>query len=140
LTEGLAEAFAYGQLEEKRAKQLHANLVDDAKKRIKLVFDSWKKLTIMESGKKRHTFASAFALGVVPKEVGGKQVTYLGIKLAKAPGFQIHQPIEKKVEDLADDAVGYVRFCLEWARLVRLFRAPEQGSLLSDLGWTPSKE
>ena len=106
--------------------------------RLRHIYAEWKDL---KAGRVK-TFAAMWARGEVPPAAGPYRGLIDRKELRTPPGdsralrlAHIHKEVRKDIDDLITDALRYIRFVLEWPRLVRLFRSADQGSLHSDLGW-----
>lgn len=115
-----------------------------ALRRIEDVRRQWGALAIGD----RQTFASYWARGEVRRAFGPElfaeepELTWQGI----APGKDFEKPLSRLTQiselrpplnDLIDDAFGYIRWTLAWPRFVQIVRSARQGDFAADVSWRP---
>jgi hypothetical protein len=141
LPHAMREALNRGHLEDAAARNLKRQLIDSAVNRIEVVRQRWSDL---QNGDKR-SFASYWARGEVernfPREPFAQFTNSWWKGLASKPVTMFEdlpQPILIAVDKLADDAVTYVKWTLEWPTYVQIVRSVEQGTFVGDLTWQSS--
>jgi hypothetical protein len=115
-------------------------LVRSAMLRITEVRRQWADLT--DNGKE--TFASIWAKGTVHSYFPELEEQCLGIA---AKGIRLRQDLKRSTDlnyylhddflTLVDDALEYIEWTLNWPKIVQVVRSVEQGTVRTDMSWTP---
>ncbi|KPA19535.1 hypothetical protein MHK_000244 [Candidatus Magnetomorum sp. HK-1] len=106
--------------------------------RIREIHKQWSDLVIDENGKTIPSFASIWVRGQIPDKHGLKRGLLkkedCKINSDKIEFADLDNDFVQNVKNLITDSLNYIRFALAWPTFIRFFRAPEQGSLNSDIG------
>ena len=142
LPRAMREALQRGNFDDSAQAHLKKDLIQMAVQRIEIVRQRWTDLRTKDGTR---TFASYWATGEIEekfpenpfvkftndwwKGLGNKPLK----RLADLPA-----PILIAVQDLADDAIKYVEWTLQWPTYIQIVRSVEQGTFVGDLSWQPT--
>ena len=140
LAAALQDTLEKGHFLEGKRQELNEKLLKAALKRITEVRRQWAELT--EDGV--DTFASIWAKGTVDSYF--KDQEYNGIAAAHIPlstdivrAVHLNPHLLLDLNRLIEDATEYIEWTLNWPKIVQVVRSIEQGTLRTDISWTPER-